>query len=51
MRGGGAEGDAPHELELAVRRDERDGPVRVELAEAHALVELAVVELDRVDGL
>jgi len=36
-----------HQLKLAVGRDERDGPVRVKLAELDALVELAVVKLDR----
>mmetsp|Transcript_14780 Transcript_14780/g.44503 ORF Transcript_14780/g.44503 Transcript_14780/m.44503 type:complete len:339 (+) Transcript_14780:202-1218(+) len=34
-----------HELELAVGRDKGDGAVRVELAEAHAAVEGAVVDL------
>mmetsp|Transcript_16624 Transcript_16624/g.35293 ORF Transcript_16624/g.35293 Transcript_16624/m.35293 type:complete len:374 (-) Transcript_16624:73-1194(-) len=40
-------GDAVgHELELAVRRDERDGAVHVELAQLDALVEGDVVDLD-----
>jgi len=40
-------GDAPHELEFAVGRDEADRAVDVELAELDALMELAVVQLDR----
>lgn len=34
----------PHELVLSIRRDEADASLRVELAEAHALVESAVVD-------
>lgn len=36
----------PHQFKLAVRRDERDGPVAIKLAELDTLVELAVVQLD-----
>eukprot|EP00968_Pinguiococcus_pyrenoidosus_P002251 scaffold122_cov236-Pinguiococcus_pyrenoidosus.AAC.2 len=39
-------GDAvAHQLELAIRRDEGDGAIRVKLSEAHAAVEGAVVDL------
>ena len=36
-------GPVPHEFEFAVRRHKRDDPVRVEPAQLHALVELAVL--------
>jgi hypothetical protein len=36
-----------HQLELAVGRDERDRAVGLEAREAHALVELDVLHLDR----
>lgn len=36
-----------HELELSVRRDERDGAVVLEAREANTLVELDVLELHR----
>lgn len=39
-------GAVPHELELAVGRDEGDYPVGIEPAELDALVELAVFERD-----
>eukprot|EP00591_Stephanopyxis_turris_P006959 CAMPEP_0195522536 /NCGR_PEP_ID=MMETSP0794_2-20130614/20799_1 /TAXON_ID=515487 /ORGANISM="Stephanopyxis turris, Strain CCMP 815" /LENGTH=251 /DNA_ID=CAMNT_0040652311 /DNA_START=603 /DNA_END=1358 /DNA_ORIENTATION=- len=35
----------PHELELAIGGNERDGPIRVELSEAHTAMEGAVVDL------
>ena len=38
---------ALHEYEFAVGRDERDGPVRIELAELNALMEREIVELNR----
>jgi hypothetical protein len=46
---GSRRGGLPHELELAVGRDEGDGVLGLELAELDALVELAVV--DHHDGL
>ena len=36
-----------HELEVAVGRDERDRAVALELGQPHALMELDVLELDR----
>jgi hypothetical protein len=36
---------------LAVRRDEADGVLRLELAELDALVELAVIDSDRRPGV
>ena len=36
-----------HQLKLAVRRDERDGPIVFEPRQPHALVELDVLQLDR----
>ena len=43
-------GSVAHELKLAVRRDERDDAVCVELAQLDALMELAVFERDAAGG-
>jgi hypothetical protein len=43
-------GPVPHQLELAVWRDEADDAVAVELAQLHALVELAVLERHAAGG-
>jgi hypothetical protein len=41
-----ARDNSPHELEFAVRRNETDCSVRVELAQLDALVKLTIVELN-----
>ena len=43
-------GPVPHQLELAVGRDEGDHPLAIELAQLHALVELAILETDAARG-
>lgn len=35
-----------HQFELSVRRNERDGPLSVEFAQTHTLVELDVFDVD-----
>lgn len=37
----------PHELKLAVWRDKADWPITIELAQSHALMELAIIKLHR----
>lgn len=44
----GCSSDAPHELKLAIGRNEADGSVYIELSQSHALMELAIVQFNSI---